>query len=158
MGPRPDKSQVPKESISTFSRELRGASSRAVQADFARLGAVCRHDDSFTFHLLDHPRRAIVADSKPPLDHRDRRLVGLHHDSHRLIIHLVLYLAAESIAAVLAGRLGIKNFHAVLRRALLAQEIGELANLVLADKRSMQAAKFCAAWRHEEHITGAEQP
>ena len=48
-----------------------------MQPDFARLGAIGGHHDSFAFHLLDHPRRAIVADAEPPLTISDREITLL---------------------------------------------------------------------------------
>src|SRR6266478_36883 len=58
----------------------------AAQSDFAWFRAVGGHHDIFALHLLDHPRRPVVTDSEPSLDHRDRRLIRFHNDPHRLIV------------------------------------------------------------------------
>src|SRR5689334_986059 len=64
-------------------------------AHLSRTHAVARRYQPLAFHLLDHTRSSIVSDSQTALDHRDRGLVGLEHDSHRLVVKLVVLAPAS---------------------------------------------------------------
>src|SRR5260370_16499070 len=74
--------------------------------------AVSRHHDTFVLHLVDHPRGAVIADPEPALDHRDRRLPGLQHYTHGLVVKLIP-LAAGAVDISLPGRCRFQDFHLI---------------------------------------------
>ena len=53
-----------------------------------------RRDDPFPFHLLNHSGRAVVPNSEPSLNHRDRCLPAVEHDPQRLVVELVALFSA----------------------------------------------------------------
>src|SRR5262249_27500935 len=57
--------------------------------DFAVTVGLHRRDESRALHLLDQPRRPVVADPQMALNQRDRRPPGLEYDRHRLIVHRI---------------------------------------------------------------------
>src|SRR5512147_12972 len=63
--------------------------------DVAGLGALLRTDHPIVLHLLDHARRAVIADLEPALEVGDRGVARLGDDLERAIVHLVDVLAAR---------------------------------------------------------------
>src|SRR5690349_7371474 len=80
--------------ILRFARAVRRRS-RGDQ-DLALVRVVRRADDALLLHLLDEPRRAVVADAQLALDPRDRRVARRGDDVDRLVVHVVVGLAARA--------------------------------------------------------------
>src|SRR5215472_4319123 len=108
----------------------------ASQAHLPRASAVGRHYDPFPFHLLNHPGRAVVADSEPPLNHRDRGLSSFEHDLQRLIVKFIALIPAARTIVLVRG-VGVENLHLVFGRTLGAQKIAHFSDFRFGDKRSM---------------------
>ncbi len=105
--------------------------------------------------MLHDPRRAVVADLQSALHVRDRGVARLRDQRHRLIVHLVDVVSAA--LAVLALDADLDQIFLEARRALLAQEAGQVGDLVLGDERAVQALHLRGARRQEQHVAGAEQ-
>ena len=113
-----------------------------VDQHFAAADMVGDADQPVLFHPLDQPRRTVVTDAQLALDIAGRGLLALGDDLDRLAVKLGLgvvllrRLAVEQIAAVL-GLLG--NRLNIIGDPLLAPVIGDRADLVIADKRAVDA-------------------
>src|ERR1044071_8169784 len=76
--------------------------------DLALVGVIRRTDHALLLHLLDEARGAVVADPQLALDPRDGCVARRLDDVHRLVVHVVVALAAGQrelalrIAVVLA--------------------------------------------------------
>src|SRR2546428_4732615 len=99
--------------LRSIARKQRYALTRTAHPDLSWTGAIGWHHHPIALHLLDHPRGPVVADSQPPLDHRDRRLPGLDHDSHCLVVEVVALIHGASLAVVLARHLGFEDLHLI---------------------------------------------
>src|ERR1700730_14451821 len=88
---------------------------------------------------LNHSGRAVVPDSEPPLNHRDRRLAAVEHDPQRLVVELVA-LFSPMRAVVPTRCRAFEDLLLIIGRALGSQKIAELSNLGLGNEGTVQAA------------------
>src|SRR5262249_49882917 len=64
---------------------------------FALVRVIRRAHHALLLHLLDEPCGPVVADAELALDPRDRRVARRRDDVHRLVVHVVVALAAGEL-------------------------------------------------------------
>src|SRR5437588_7579318 len=125
-------------------REPGRRSTGAAYADFARACTVGGHHDALPFHLLNHSGGAVITDSKPPLNHRDRCLPCFEHNTQSFVVEFISPIARAG--CIIVTRSGVfENFHLIVGRTLVAQEIAYLPDFNLGNKGAMQAAQLGGA-------------
>src|SRR5690554_244653 len=97
------KSQRPSRNFATVVGRRNSAAVRRdlVHQHVARPAPIRLADDPLARHAVDHARGAVVSDAKLALDHRDRGLLGLDYNAHRVIIIFVfLPIVLEAFALI----------------------------------------------------------
>src|ERR1700759_3106949 len=130
-----------------------------VDQHFAAADMIGLTDQAVFLHSLDQARGAVVADPKLTLQVGRRGLLALRDDLDRLAIELGLgivparRLAVDQIAAVLRF---LRDRLDVIGRALLAPMLGDRADFLVTDERSVDADDLLAAG-HVEHVALPQQ-